>query len=244
MSIQFTALGFEPLTFGTQVSSHNHQTKAIDENCWHLIFHSFATGQHLSFVPSMALNFRQYSTQCTKSAPLIYSSIFDLSLVSVLAVCLAFSIVYYRSLFLSFSFFLFLDPKSGSGRTWAHCPHFQGEIVRNKLWVTSPKATLLDRTPPTLTPGVLGGPQGVLWGCGASPMCFGRNFKKQKLTSTPNIVGLGLLSRPQIWLRKGLDPMPPWSCGHSLSRRDCKTKVVLDLHNSQLVRFDVPYPDP
>ena len=27
MSIQYTVLGFEPTTFGTRVSSHNHQTR-------------------------------------------------------------------------------------------------------------------------------------------------------------------------------------------------------------------------
>ena len=27
MTIQYTALGFEPTTFGTRVSSHNHQTR-------------------------------------------------------------------------------------------------------------------------------------------------------------------------------------------------------------------------
>ena len=48
-------------------------------------------------------------------------------------------------------------------------------------------------------------------------VCFGINFMKQMLQGTPNLVGVGHLFWPQIWIWKDLGPMS-WSHGHSLWR--------------------------
>ena len=51
---------------------------------------------------------------------------------------------------------------------------------------------------------------------GASTMHFGKNFIKQKLQGTPDLVGVGHLFGPQIRIWKDLGPLSFWSHGHSL----------------------------
>ena len=79
---------------------------------------------------------------------------------------------------------------------------------------------------------VQGAQKGVPWDSGASAVYFGENFKKQKLLGTLNLVGVGHLFRPQIWIWKNLGPVSFWSRGHSLSRRVYKIKVVVNVPNS------------
>ena len=51
-------------------------------------------------------------------------------------------------------------------------------------------------------------PPRVQGASGASTMCFGENFIKQKLQGTPDLVGVGNLFRPQIQIWKDLGPNP------------------------------------
>ena len=55
-------------------------------------------------------------------------------------------------------------------------------------------------TPHTLTPGS----RGAWWGSGASAVCFGDHFIKQKLQGTSKLVGVGHLIVPQIRILKDL----------------------------------------
>ena len=80
--------------------------------------------------------------------------------------------------------------------------------------------------------------KGVRGASGASTLCFGKNFIKQKLLGTPNLVGAGHLFRPQIWIWKDLGPMSSWSHGHSYWRGVDKIKVVVFVPNGYLVRSD------
>ena len=68
-------------------------------------------------------------------------------------------------------------------------------------------------TPHPLGTGCIKG----VWGAsGASTMRFGKNFIKQKLQGTPDLMGAGHLFGPQIQIRKDLGLMSFWSHGHSL----------------------------
>ena len=67
---------------------------------------------------------------------------------------------------------------------------------------------------------------------GVQGVHFGRNFIKQKLLGTPNLVMVGHLIGPQIWIWKDLGPVSFWSHGHSLSRGVYKIKVVVNGPNS------------
>ena len=58
--------------------------------------------------------------------------------------------------------------------------------------------------------------KGVRGASGASTMHFGKNFIKQKLKGTPDLVGAGHLLEPQIQIWKDLGPMLFWSHYHSL----------------------------
>ena len=79
---------------------------------------------------------------------------------------------------------------------------------------------------------------------GATAVHFGKNFIKQKLQGTPDLVGAGHLFGPQIWIRKDLGPLSFWSHGHSLWRIAYKIKVASYVPNSYLVRLDTLYLDP
>ena len=82
-----------------------------------------------------------------------------------------------------------------------------------------------------------------VWGVsGATAVCFDKNFIKQKLQGTPDLVGVGHLFGPQIWIWKDLGPMSFWRHGHSLWRVLDKTNVVVYVPNSYLVRLDTLYP--
>ena len=59
-------------------------------------------------------------------------------------------------------------------------------------------------------------PKGVRDASVASTHHFGKNLIKQKLQGTPDLVGVGHLFGPQIWIRKDLGPLSFWSHGHSL----------------------------
>ena len=61
---------------------------------------------------------------------------------------------------------------------------------------------------------------------------LGGKFITQKLLGTPNLVGLGHLLGPQIWICKDLGPVCFWSRGYSLSWGVYKTKVVVYVPNS------------
>ena len=98
-----------------------------------------------------------------------------------------------------------------------------------------------DLVPP---PPGMGCVKGVWEDLGASTVHFGKNFIKQKMQGTPNIVGVGHLFGPQIWIQKDLGSMSFWSHGHSLWRGVHKTKIVWYVPNSYLMRLDTPYPDP
>ena len=68
-------------------------------------------------------------------------------------------------------------------------------------------------TPHPLGTGCIKG----VWGAsGASVVHFVENFIKQKLQGTPNLVGVGHLFVPKIWIWKDLGTMSFWSHGHSL----------------------------
>ena len=69
----------------------------------------------------------------------------------------------------------------------------------------------LTRYPPPPGMGCVKGVQGA---SAASTVRFGKNFIKQKLQGTPDLVGAGHLFGPQI--RKDLGPLSFWSHGHSL----------------------------
>ena len=70
----------------------------------------------------------------------------------------------------------------------------------------------LTRYPTPLGTGCIKGMRGA---SGASTMCFGENFIKQKLQGTPDLVGAGHLFGPQIWIWKDLGPLSFWSHGHT-----------------------------
>ena len=70
--------------------------------------------------------------------------------------------------------------------------------------------------PGTPTPTGTGYVKGVRGASGASTVRFGKNFTKQKLQGTPDLVGAGHLFGPQIRIRKDLGPLSFWSHGHSL----------------------------
>ena len=72
----------------------------------------------------------------------------------------------------------------------------------------------VDPVPPI--PRGTGCVKGVRGVSGASTMCFGKNFIKQKLQGIPNFVGVDHLFGPQIQIWKDLGPMSFWSHGHSL----------------------------
>ena len=63
-------------------------------------------------------------------------------------------------------------------------------------------------------------------------MHFGGYFIKQKLLSTPNLVGVGHLIGLQIRIWKDLVPVCFWSLSASLSRGVYKIKVVVNGPNS------------
>ena len=86
--------------------------------------------------------------------------------------------------------------------------------------------------------------KGVQGASGASTLRFGKNFIKQKLQGTPDLVGAGHLFGPQIRIRKDLGPLSFWSLGHSLWRIAYKIKVVVSVPNSYLMRLYTSYPDP
>ena len=48
--------------------------------------------------------------------------------------------------------------------------------------------------------------KGVQGASGASAVCFGKNFIKQKLQPPPQLVQGGHLFGPQIWIQKDLGP--------------------------------------
>ena len=89
----------------------------------------------------------------------------------------------------------------------------------------------------------MGNQKGVQGASGASDLHFGENFIKQKLQSTPDLVGVGHLWGPQIWIWKDLCPRSCWSHGNSLWRGVDKTNVVVHVTNSYLVSLDTLYPD-
>ena len=62
--------------------------------------------------------------------------------------------------------------------------------------------------PGTPTPPGTGCGKGVRGASGASTVRFGKNFIKQKLQGTPDLVGVGNLFRPQIQIWKDLGPNP------------------------------------
>ena len=93
---------------------------------------------------------------------------------------------------------------------------------------------------PPSGPGCIKGVQGA---SGASRVHFCKNFKKQKLQDTPDLVGAGHLLGHQIWIWKDLSPMSFWSHCHSLWRGVDKIKVVVFVTNSYLMRLDTLYPD-
>ena len=68
---------------------------------------------------------------------------------------------------------------------------------------------------PTPTLG-MGCVKGVRGASGASTVCFGENFIKQKLQGTPDLGGAGHLFGPQIQILKDLGLLSFWSHGHSL----------------------------
>ena len=73
--------------------------------------------------------------------------------------------------------------------------------------------------PGTPTPGY-GVRKGVRGASGASTVRFGKNFIKQKLPGTPNLVGVGHLFGPQIQIWKDLGlvgPAGPWKANVWLS---------------------------
>ena len=65
-------------------------------------------------------------------------------------------------------------------------------------------------------PPGMGCVKGVRGASGASTARFGKNYIKQKLQGTPDLVGAGHLFGPQIRIRKDLGPLSFWSHGHSL----------------------------
>ena len=67
---------------------------------------------------------------------------------------------------------------------------------------------------PTPHPG-MGCIKGVQGASGASTVHFGKNFIKQKLQGTPDLVWASHLFGPQIWIWKDLGPLFFWSHGHS-----------------------------
>ena len=88
--------------------------------------------------------------------------------------------------------------------------------------------------PRTPTPGVRGVQNRVLGGPTASTVHFGEKFIKQKLLSTPNLVGADHIFGPEIRIRTDLGPMSFWSHGHWFLGKVYQTKVVEDLSNSGL----------
>ena len=79
---------------------------------------------------------------------------------------------------------------------------------------------------------------------GASGVCFGKNFIKQKLQEAPDLVGTGHLFGPQIRISKDLGPMSFWSHCHSLWRGINIIKVVVNVPHGYLMRLETQYPDP
>ena len=75
-------------------------------------------------------------------------------------------------------------------------------------------------------------------------MHFGKNFKKQKLQGTPDLVRVGHLFGPQIQIWKDLGPMSFYRHGHSLWRLVDKPNVEVYVPISYLMRLDTLYPDP
>ena len=63
----------------------------------------------------------------------------------------------------------------------------------------------LTRYPPPPDMGCIKGVRGAYR---ASTVCFGKNFIKQKLLGTPDLVGVGHLFGPQIWIPMDLGPCP------------------------------------
>ena len=59
----------------------------------------------------------------------------------------------------------------------------------------------------TLPPGSRGRKRGAWWGSAASGVHFGGNFITQKLLGNPNLVRVGHLFGPQIWIWKDLGPV-------------------------------------
>ena len=86
--------------------------------------------------------------------------------------------------------------------------------------------------PPKLTLLSKGPKRGAWWGSGASAVHFGGNFIKKKFLVTPNLVGVGHLFGPQIWIWKDLGLVCLWSRGASFPRRVYKIKVVVYVQNS------------
>ena len=70
--------------------------------------------------------------------------------------------------------------------------------------------------PSTPHPQGMGCVKGVWGASGASTMSFGKNFIKQKLQGTLDLVGVGHLFGPQIRIWKDLGPLSFWSHCHSI----------------------------
>ena len=100
-------------------------------------------------------------------------------------------------------------------------------VHKTKVVVYVPNCYLVRLDTPTLPLGSKGGQKGTRWGSGASAEDIGRNFVKQKLLGTSNLVGVGHLLGPQIRIWKDLGPVYYWSHGASFPRRVYKIKVVV-----------------
>ena len=88
---------------------------------------------------------------------------------------------------------------------------FGTEVVLKRRKVLGGGGSVQDSPPPRCR--VCKGGQGA---SGASGVCFGKNFIKQKLQEAPDLVGTGHLFGPQIRISKDLGPMSFWSHCHSL----------------------------
>ena len=108
---------------------------------------------------------------------------------------------------------------------WSHGHSHWIGVNKTKVVWDHPNSFLVGFYDLYSDPDVIRGPKGGQSGFRASAVHFGGDFIAQKLQNTPNLVGVGHLLGPQIWIQKGLGTVCIWNNGRSFQGEFMKWKL-------------------